>query len=649
MRSEALAQYNAALKAGQKYYKNAVTHGKYPYLPVLDEILPEFSVAGYVNLGTIEIPSDRIIGTKFAGRKEALAGNFMPLLETGSEFSEKWISLCDAHLSDEGIRDPIDCYEYLGRFYVQEGNKRCSVLKSFLAPVIPAHVTRVVPHYSEDHEIQLYYEFMEFYSLAGLYGIEFQHRGSYAKLQAALGFEADHIWTEDERRSFNAGFTYFRKALGKLSQIDSSYTPAEVLLVWLQIFPFQEIQDLSFSELTARLEKLLPDVILQGEKQAIALQTEPAEKESGVLTKLLNVVRPEHLNISFLYPCPPEESSWVQAHDDGRKILEDRLGNRITVRAWVCSDRGVTEVLEDAIEAGADVIFATDASMVSACRKAAALHKTVRFLTCAVFQPYTGVRMYNGRTYECKFITGAIAGAMTRTNAIGYVANNPIFGTPASVNAFALGARMTNPDAKIILDWACLPGDPVQRLLEQGVTVVSNREISSPSSILQRRFEMGTFRILMDGSLLPLASPYWDWGNLYEKIVRSIFSGSWKEISDTQAVNYWWGMASGVLDVQLSDLLPDGVRSLGLMLKEGIRSKIILPFRTRIFDQAGELRNDGEHSLPPEEILSMNWFCDNVVGSIPDFKSLRPEHTETVRVLGLYRDRLLPEPEGEQL
>lgn len=85
------------------------------------------------------------------------------------------------------------------------------------------------------------------------------------------------------------------------------------------------------------------------------------------------------------------------------------------------------------------------------------------------------------------------------------------------------------------------------------------------------------------------------------------------------------------------------------MLKKGIRSKSILPFRTRIFDQAGELRNDGEHSLTPEEILSMNWFCDNVIGSIPDFESLRPEHAETVRVLGLYRDRLLPDSGGERL
>ena len=648
MKAEAIAQYNAALKAGLKYYKNAVSHGKYPYPLVLDEILQESSVAGYANLGIIEIPADSVIGTRFAGRKEALAGNFMPLLSSSSEFAAKWISLCDAHLSDEGIRDPIECYEYLGRFYIQEGNKRFSVLNSYHAPKIPALVTRVIPTWSDDPEIQMYYEFLHFYSLSGLYGIEFRHPGSYARLQAALGFDAEHVWTEEERRSFSSAFTVFKKALEKLPAEHRAHTAAEFLLVWLQVFSFREIQELSAADLTARLEKLLPDVIAQEDRHPIELRTEPAEKESGVLTKLLNAVIPEHLNIAFLYSCPPEESTWVRAHDDGRRALEERLGSRATVKTWVRGSRDYDGILEDAITDGAEVVFATDASMVSACRKAAALHPNVRFLTCAVFQPYTGVRMYNGRTYESKFITGAIAGAMTRSDTIGYVANNPIFGTPASVNAFALGARMTNPNARILLDWACLPGDPVRRLLEQGVTVVSNREIASPSTV-RTHFELGTFRVLLDGSLLPLASPFWDWGVMYEKIIRGIFRSDWKEISGSQAINYWWGMASGVLDVKLSDLLPDGVQSLGQILKEGIRGGSIQPFRTKMTDQNGILRNDGSRSLSPEEILSMDWFCDNVDGNIPDFSLVRAEYAETVRVLGLYRDSLLPETEGGQL
>ena len=102
----------------------------------------------------MEVPLELLVGTKTAGRTAAFASNFMPLLEPDTEFATKWISLCQAHV-EEGIRDPIRCFEYLGRFYVQEGNKRVSVLKYFEADSISATVTRVMPQYSDNKEIRL--------------------------------------------------------------------------------------------------------------------------------------------------------------------------------------------------------------------------------------------------------------------------------------------------------------------------------------------------------------------------------------------------------------------------------------------------------------------------------------------------------------
>ena len=166
--TEAQAQYAAALKAGQKCYREALLKGEYPYPQVLDEILDEYLAAGRVELGLIDVPMDRIVGTKSRGRRNAFAANFMPLLPMESEFGAKWVALCDANLSSEGIRDPIRCFEYLGRFYVQEGNKRVSVLMSFGAPSIAGQVTRIVPVWSEDEEVRLYYEFMDFYRLSRL-------------------------------------------------------------------------------------------------------------------------------------------------------------------------------------------------------------------------------------------------------------------------------------------------------------------------------------------------------------------------------------------------------------------------------------------------------------------------------------------------
>ena len=152
-RQEALLQYRDALKQGQKYYKAAVNRGRHPFPPALDDILDESTVSGRVSLGLVNVPSELIVGVKSAGRVPALAGNFMPLLDENSEFASKWINLCAAHLSDEGIRDPIVCFEYMGRFYVQEGNKRASVMKSYGAPSIPAMVTRIVPEYSNEPDV----------------------------------------------------------------------------------------------------------------------------------------------------------------------------------------------------------------------------------------------------------------------------------------------------------------------------------------------------------------------------------------------------------------------------------------------------------------------------------------------------------------
>ena len=146
--NEAMNQYAAALKAGRDCYRHLVMKGEYPYLQALDEMITDRFTAGYVDIGLIEAPAEMIVGTVTAGRRDAFAANFMPLLPAESEFGMKWIALCEANLSDEGIRDPVRCFEYLGRFYVLEGNKRVSVLKSFGAPTVPANVTRIIPPWS---------------------------------------------------------------------------------------------------------------------------------------------------------------------------------------------------------------------------------------------------------------------------------------------------------------------------------------------------------------------------------------------------------------------------------------------------------------------------------------------------------------------
>ena len=157
----AASEYTSALRQGRRSYRAALTRGEYPYLPVLDDILSYTEVASIENLGLIDIPLSKIIGTKTEGRTNAFANNFMPLLPEDSEFGMKWALVYDHQIND-GIRDPIVAYEFMNQFYVQEGNKRVSVMKYFGVVSIPGNVTRIVPRRTEEKENKIKAEMLKF-------------------------------------------------------------------------------------------------------------------------------------------------------------------------------------------------------------------------------------------------------------------------------------------------------------------------------------------------------------------------------------------------------------------------------------------------------------------------------------------------------
>ena len=645
MSQEILNQYVQSMKAGQKYVKAAQGRGENPYPLVLDTLLENVKIVRQEKLGLLDIPTELIVGTKTVGRVNALAGNFMPLLAENTEFASKWMLLCEAHL-EEGIRDPVQCYEYLGKFYIEEGNKRVSVLRSFDAPSVPGSVVRLVPEKTEEPAVLMYYEFLDFYALSGLYGLEFKKPGSYRRLQAALGLEADAVWTTEERRSFSAGYAHFRAALETRRLVGA--TPAEALLSFLEIHSFRELKEMTSAQLTKALEALWPDVSAQAGSEPIKLTTEPDAKEKSLVSRILSAAVPDHIHAAFIYGFSPEESEWTRAHEHGRLCLEEKLGSAVETSVWFSGDEDPFSAMEKAVDSGAKLIFATLPSMIEDCRRIAAAHKGVKVLNCAISQPYTGVRMYYARSYECKFITGAIAGAMATEDEIGYIADYPIFGTPAGINAFALGARLTNPRARIRLRWSCLDDDPLGKLLQDGVRVISNRDAAYPSMAHGDK-DWGLFRIREDGQLQTLAVPCLDWGEFYVRLVRSIFNGGWNDEPSDRSINYYWGLDSGVLDLQFPPELPDGVCRLARLLRGALAEGSLQPFSDQILDQDGVLRCGEGQSLRAEEIVAMDWLCENVDGAIPPFEALQPRSRELVRLLGVYRDLIAPQKVERQL
>lgn len=355
-----LDEYAQALKLGQKEYRELVMAGKPPYPAVLDEILPENGVETVVDVGLVEIPAERIIGVKSAGRITAFTPSFRPLLDVKSEFGSKWTNLCKAHLGDTGITDPILCYEYLGNFYVQEGNKRVSVLRHFDAPRIPGNVKRVLPDKSDDPRIVAYYEFIEFYKCARIYDIQFRRPGDYAKLLNYMGKKSGEVWSENDQRTFRAYFLYFRDAFAELHTEDSDILPEEALLLWLELYPYQDLGCLSTGDLKKSVAALREDFLTSLGQKNVTVQTKAEDAEKpGLINRLFSGV--DTLHVAFVHQLDAAQSAWVTGHEAGRKHIEEVFGDRITVQSYygANSHELAEEKIRQAVEDGAEVVFTT--------------------------------------------------------------------------------------------------------------------------------------------------------------------------------------------------------------------------------------------------------------------------------------------------
>lgn len=629
--AEAQQAYRDAQKKAQKEYKTCLGKGEYPYLPVLDDILQEKEAYSKIEIGLIQVPLEFVVGTKTAGRTAAFARNFMPLLEPSSEMSLKWMSLCEAHLK-EGIRDPIKVYEYFNRYYVEEGNKRVSVLKFFDAVNVPATVTRILPPKSEDPEIELYYEFVDFYQHSGLNEIEFSKKGSYAELQKVMKKEPEEDWTEDERASFKSLYYRFRQEYEALDgEKYTSLKAADALLIALKILGFESLYEKSVKEMKRALSLMKKELTLQAEEGPIGLKLEPLAVTDKVnrITKIFErYIKPE--KVAFVHDKRPEVSSWVNGHEKARLHLEEAYHDFIRTTAYFCSDyESADEAIKQAMEDGNILIFTTRPILLPASLKAAVENPNVMIFNCSLNKAHYNLPTYHARMYEVKFILGAIAGALSIDGKIGYVSYLPLFGDVAGINAFALGAKMTNPKAQIYLDWSSVDNlvEAVCRLVEQGITLFSLQDASVEEDSTERP-NTGLIQIA-EGESIRLASAVWHWDVYYENILKELNKHSLRsdQSEKDKAINFYWGMGAGVVDVAYSDNLPKETKRLADILKHAVCSGELEPFE-------GIFSDEEENPMTIEKIIEMDYLVDNVIGKIPKAEEINEEHRETVELMG---------------
>ncbi|MCM1101945.1 MAG: BMP family ABC transporter substrate-binding protein [Clostridium sp.] len=648
----AISDYTAALKQGRRSYQAALTKGEYPYLPVLDDILSYSEVTTPINLGLIDIPLSRIVGTKTAGRTNAFAHNFLPLLPENSEFAFKWSALYE-HQVDDGIRDPIVAYEFMNQFYVLEGNKRVSVMKFLGTYSIPGTVTRLIPKRSDEKENRLYYEFLDFYEVSKYCNIWFTREGSYAKLLKLMGKQADEAWSDEDTLFFHSTYCSFEKAFAKAHGAKLDLTVSDAFLIYVEIYGYEQVSQESEQEMLTALQKLWTEIKLADKGNPVELLENPEESKSSLLGRLIPTgsISPETLKIAFIYPKTTETSGWTYAHELGRLHLEQAFDGKIETLAIDRADteETVQSAIEQAVESGCNLIFTTASQMINQSVRSAVLHPKLRIYNCSILMSYSSVCTYYARVYEAKFLMGAIAAALSRTDRLGYVADYPVYGATANINAFALGAKMINPYVKVHLEWSKIPNaNPRERLQQEGIVFISDNDIITPEHASR---EYGLYIRKEDGNFENLATPILHWGKFYELIVRNICRGN----SDSgaqkgkKALNYWWGMSADVIDLICSPSIPQETFRLIEFLKDSIRSGSFQPFSGLIRSQDGEIRCQEQESLKPEEIITMDWLADNVVGQIPEFDELTEEARVLLQLQGIKTDESkTDEPDTEK-
>ena len=677
-------EYIKALRAGEKEYKARLAAGEYPYLPALDDICPDNDVLPQRNVGLLEIPVDLIAGTKTCARQNSFAPGFLPLLDPDTEFAAKWSNLYQAQLS-EGFNSPIKAYEYLHTFYVQEGNKRVSVSRFLEMPTIMGDVIRILPAPEVMEENPVYSEFLDFYRVAPIYDIVCEEQGSYASIAELLGrsISADaEPWPDELVKELKSAYWRFCKVIKTLQGKIQGMALGDAFVVYLRIFT-ADVLEQPDKEVEKRLKKIKHELLLAHNKDNVALveSSDEAVNAGGLITKaeklvagpdsLLSKVLPavtyskkNPLKAAFIYDKMPDASNWFFDHEEGRRYLEQTYGGLVETARFVIDKAeedtaekffaSFDEAAEAAVKWGADVVFTPSVRQMDDTLRAAIKYSDVKFLNCSVNLAHHAVRTYFAKLYEAKFLAGLVAGAAAAADGshrIGYRSGMPVYGTVACINAFAIGAAMTDPEVKIHLDWATKQdANWWWDMVNDGIHVVSavdslhNTDGSDAYGVCHvERCEPSQGNDLSGTCLIThLAAPVYKWGKLYEIIVRTIIEGTYSSSAvdkKDRATNYWWGMISGVVDVELSDAISPYTRRLVEILRRDIIGGNINPFDGELRSQEGVIRRAEEAPLTSMEVITMDWLNENVIGEIPKIDTLDDEAKATVKVSGVEKSK----------
>ena len=345
----------------------------------------------------------------------------------------------------------------------------------------------------------------------------------------------------------------------------------------------------------------------------------------GVADVATQVLPGEKTKVAFIYVGPIGDAGWTWAHDQGRLELEKNLNVETAYQESVPENPADAErVIRDFAQKGYKVIFTTSFGYMDPTINVAKDFPDTTFIHISGYKTAANVGTGFGKIEEPRYVSGLIAGKMTKTNQLGYVAAFPIPEVIRGINAFTLGVRKSNPAATVKVIWTNTWFDPTKErqageaLLDGGADVIAqHQDTPGPQQAAEARGKYGVGYNADMSKFAPkavLTSPIWHWGVYYTSIVKSVQEGTWK--SD----QYWGGWKDGVVDLApIGTMVPDDVKTMAeseiAKFKSG-EETIFTIFTGPLKDNTGAEKVPAGTVLTPDDLLSkMTWFVEGVDGS----------------------------------
>jgi simple sugar transport system substrate-binding protein len=330
------------------------------------------------------------------------------------------------------------------------------------------------------------------------------------------------------------------------------------------------------------------------------------------------------LKIGFVYVSPIGDAGWTFQHDSGRKEMEKALGAKVTTKYVENVPEGADaeRVIREFAASGYQLVFTTSFGYMNPTVKVAKAFPKVAFEHATGYKRDKNVGTYNARFYEGRYLTGIIAGKMTKSNVAGYVAAYPIPEVLQGINAFTRGMRSVNPKAEVRVIWVNSWYDPgrereaAMTLISQGADIITQHTDSTAP--VQAAEEKGVYAfgyhsdMSKYGPKAHLTASTHQWGAFYTKVAQDTLAGKW------QPSNVWGGIKDGMVKLApLNPAVPKDVRDQVAKAEADIAAGKLHPFGGPVKDQQGKERAPAGKSLTDQQLGVMDYYVEGVIGQLP--------------------------------